>query len=83
MHIHQRTGIVSFIKKLSKLTYLLGGDETRSGYVRYIQGYQPNVPARTMCRHGLYNSMVRARTILEALKGYKSSNLYPTYLKGY
>ena len=44
-------------------------DETRSGYVRYVQGYQPNVPARTMCRHGLYNSMVRAQTILEALEG--------------
>ena len=39
-----------------------GGDETRSGYVRYIQGNQPNVPARTTCRHGLYNSMVCART---------------------
>ena len=24
----------------------IGGDETRSGYMRYIQGIQPNVPAR-------------------------------------
>ena len=32
-----------------------GGDEMRSGYVRYVQGNQPNVPACTMCRHGLYN----------------------------
>ena len=39
-----------------------GGDETRSGYVQNVQGNQPNVPARTTCRHGLYNSMVRART---------------------
>ena len=39
----------------------LGGDETRSGYKRYIKGIQPNVPTRTTCRHGLYNSMVRAR----------------------
>ena len=26
----------------------LGGDETRLGYVRYVQGIQPNVPARTI-----------------------------------
>ena len=26
----------------------------RSGYMRYIQGIQPNVPARNKCRHGLY-----------------------------
>ena len=25
-----------------------GGDETRSGDVQYVQGIQPNVPARTM-----------------------------------
>ena len=25
-----------------------GGDETRWGNVRYVQGVQPNVPARTM-----------------------------------
>ena len=31
-----------------------GGDETRSGYMRYVQGNQPNVPAPTTCRHGLY-----------------------------
>ena len=24
----------------------MGGDETRSGYVQYVQGIQPNVPAR-------------------------------------
>ena len=36
-----------------------GGDETRLGYVWYVQGKQPNVPACTTCRHGLYNSMVR------------------------
>ena len=24
------------------------GEETRSGYVRYVQGIQPNVTARTM-----------------------------------
>ena len=35
-----------------------GGDETRSGYVRSVQGVQLNVPAH----HGLYNSMVRAHT---------------------
>ena len=39
-----------------------GGNETRSGYVWYVQGNHPNVPARTACRHGLYNSMVCART---------------------
>ena len=33
---------------------VLGGDETRLGYVRYVQDIQPNVPAHTMCRHGLY-----------------------------
>ena len=38
----------------------IGGDETRSGYVRYVQGIQPNVPAHTMCRHGLYNSVPRS-----------------------
>ena len=32
----------------------IGGDETRLGYVRYVQGIQPNVPAHTTCRHGLY-----------------------------
>ena len=26
---------------------IVGGNETRSGYVRYIQGIQPNVPACT------------------------------------
>ena len=26
----------------------------RSGYVQYVQGIQPNVPAHTSCRHGLY-----------------------------
>ena len=31
----------------------IGGDETRSGYMWYIQGIQPNVPARTTCRQGL------------------------------
>ena len=36
------------------------GDETRSSYVRCVQGNQPNIPARTTCRHGLYNSMVHA-----------------------
>ena len=41
---------------------MLGGDETRSGYVRYLQGNQSNVPAHTTCRHGLYNSMVCACT---------------------
>ena len=25
----------------------LGGDETRSGYVQYVQGIQPNLPAGT------------------------------------
>ena len=30
--------------------------------MQYIQGIQPNVPARTTCRHGLYNSMLCART---------------------
>ena len=39
---------------------ILGGDETRSGYMRYIQGIQPNIPACTTCRHGLNNSMVCA-----------------------
>ena len=27
-----------------------GGDETRSGYMQYVQGNQPNVSARTTCR---------------------------------
>ena len=27
---------------------MLGGDETRSGYVRYVQGIQPSIPACTM-----------------------------------
>ena len=26
----------------------LGGDGTRSGYVQYVQGIQPNVPAHTL-----------------------------------
>ena len=26
---------------------LFGGDDKRSGYVLYVQGIQPNVPART------------------------------------
>ena len=30
----------------------IGGDETRSEYVRYIPVIQADVPARTMCRHG-------------------------------
>ena len=34
--------------------------------MRYVQGNQPNVPAPTMCRHGLYNS-VRAHTSLYIL----------------
>ena len=25
------------------------------GYVRHVQGIQPNVPAGTTCRHGLYD----------------------------
>ena len=33
-----------------------------SGYVGYVQGIQLNVPACTMCRHGLYNSMLHALT---------------------
>ena len=36
------------------LTTKLGGDEMRLGYLKYVQGIQPNVPACTMCRHGLY-----------------------------
>ena len=44
-------------------TVKMGDDETRSGYMRCIQGNQPNVPVcKTMCRHGLNNSMVRAHT---------------------
>ena len=31
---------------------IFGGDETRLGYVQYVQGIQPNIPARTACRHG-------------------------------
>ena len=31
-----------------------GGDETRSGYVRYVHGIQPNIPAHITCKHGLY-----------------------------
>ena len=27
---------------------MLRGNETRSGYVQYVQGIQPNVPARTV-----------------------------------
>ena len=41
---------------------MLGGNETRSGYLQYIQGIQSNLPARTTCRHGLYNSVVHACT---------------------
>ena len=37
-----------FVSKLS-LFLCFGGDETRSGYVRYVQGIQPNVPAHTTC----------------------------------
>ena len=33
-----------------------GGDETRLGYERYVQGIKPNIPARTTCRHGWYKS---------------------------
>ena len=33
----------------------VGRNETRSGYVQYVQGIQPNEPACTTCRHGLYN----------------------------
>ena len=44
------------------LFIFMGGDETRLGYMQYVKGNQPNVPARTICRHGLYNSMVHART---------------------
>ena len=36
-----------------------GGDETRSGYMQYVQGNQPNVPACTMCWHGLYFDLER------------------------
>ena len=35
-----------------------GGNETRSGYLRYVPVIQADVPACTTCRHGLYNSMV-------------------------
>ena len=54
-------GCSSYTDILSRYTYISYHD-TRSGYVQYVQGNQPNVPARTTCRHGLYNSMVRART---------------------
>ena len=40
----------------------LGGDETRSGYMRCVQGIQHNVSAHTTCRHGLYNSLVHAHS---------------------
>ena len=39
-----------------------GGDETRSGYMRYIPVIQADISAHTTCRHALYNSLVRART---------------------
>ena len=41
---------------------MLGGDETRLGYVPYVQGNQSNVPASTTSRLGLYNSVVNACT---------------------
>ena len=33
---------------------ILGGNETRSGYMRYIPVMHADVPACTTCRHGLY-----------------------------
>ena len=45
-------------KLLNKKRKIWGVDETRSGYVRYVPVMQADVPARTTCRHGLYNSMV-------------------------
>ena len=45
----------------------VGGDKTRSGYVRYVQGIQPYVPAFTAWRNGLYNSMVRSYAIAIAI----------------
>ena len=35
------------------LLLLLGGDETSSGFMRYVGGNQPNVTACTTCRHGV------------------------------
>ena len=29
------------------MAYNIGGNETRSGYVQFVQGIQPNVPAQT------------------------------------
>ena len=39
---------VLWIKSISILilSVVSGGDETRSGYVRYIQDIQPNIPVR-------------------------------------
>ena len=34
-------------------SFQVGGDETRLGYLRYVQGNQPYVPARTMWRLGI------------------------------
>ena len=51
----------------SKCAIIMGGDEMRSGYMVYVQGIQPNAPARTTCRHGLYT--VHARTSLSVLEG--------------
>ena len=46
----------------------MGAMKRGRGYVRYIQGIQPNVPAHTKCRHGFYHrNRPRASTILEPL----------------
>ena len=34
-------------ENLHKKCVLMGDDETRSGYVRYVQDIQPNIPAHT------------------------------------
>ena len=41
-----QTGKYAFLWKLASILEAIakGGDETRSGYVQYVQGNQPNVP---------------------------------------
>ena len=40
---------------------VLRSDETRSGYVRYVQGIQPNVPARTCYETFMFRRVTYAR----------------------
>ena len=41
-----------------------GGDETRSGYMQYVQGIQPNIPARTTFIYIYANLVILATPVL-------------------